>query len=332
MKNKKKDFGPYLYLLPAAVIIFTFRLIPIVLSFIVSFFDWSITGVGGFIALENYGRLLHDAEFWQSLLNTFYLVIFVVPIGLLLALFFANLLNSIEKLKGFFRSVYFIPTVTSMVAISIVWKIMFNQQTGLFNYLLGKIGVNPLGWLAESRGIFDLLLSSAGVDYTAFVTSISGWMHMSYNASYMILAGPSLALFSIIMLTIWKGLGYNTIIYLAGLQNIPSVYYEAAEIDGAGRAKQFFKITLPLISPTTYYVLMMTTITTFQVFSQIYLMTGPPIGGPLGTTKVIVYYLYDKGFGEAGDLSYASAIALVLFAIILILTMVQKRMEKRVHY
>jgi multiple sugar transport system permease protein len=332
MKHKKVDFGPYLYLLPAAVIIFTFRLIPIVLSFIVSFFDWSITGVGAFIGLENYTRLLHDAEFWQSMLNTFYLVIFVVPVGLILALVFAVLLNSIEKLKSLFRSIYFIPTVTSMVAISIVWKIMFNQQTGLLNYLLGQIGINPLGWLAESRGIFDLMLSSMGVDYPAFINGLSGFFHMSYNSANMIFGGPSLALFSIIILTIWKGLGYNTIIYLAGLQNIPSVYYEAADIDGAGRVKQFFKITLPLISPTTYYVLMMTTITTFQVFSQIYLMTGPPIGGPLGTTKVIVYYLYDKGFGEAGDLSYASAIALVLFAIILLLTLLQKRLEKRVHY
>ena len=127
-------------------------------------------------------------------------------------------------------------------------------------------------------------------------------------------------------------MGYNTIIYLAGLQNIPNVYYEAADIDGAGKIKQFFKITWPLVSPTTFYVLMMTTIITFQVFSQIYLMTGPPVGGPLGTTKVIVYYLYDKGFGESNDLSYASAIALVLFAIILTLTLFQKRLEKKVHY
>jgi multiple sugar transport system permease protein len=201
-----------------------------------------------------------------------------------------------------------------MVAISIVWKIMFNQQTGLINYLLGKIGIEPLGWLAESTGIFQLMFAKIGIEIPAA------------------LGGPSLALFSIIIMTVWKGLGYNTIIYLAGLQNIPKVYYEAADIDGAGKIKQFFKITWPLISPTTYYVLMMTTIVTFQVFSQIYLMTGPPIGGPLGTTKVIVYFLYEKGFGESNDLSYASAIALVLFFIILGLTLLQKRLEKKVHY
>ena len=314
MKKKKFDFGPYLYILPALVIIFVFRLVPILLSFVVSFFDWSIVGVGKFIGLSNYAKLIYDAEFWQSLLNTFYLVIFVVPISLILSLLFATLLNNIKKLKSFFRSIYFIPTVTSMVAISIVWKLIFNQQTGLANFFLAKIGIDPLGWLAESRGIFLLLLQNFGIEIPHY------------------LGGPSLALFSIIIVTIWKGLGYNTIIYLAGLQNIPHVYYEAADIDGAGKIKQFFKITWPLVSPTTFYVLMMTTIITFQVFSQIYLMTGPPVGGPLGTTKVIVYYLYDKGFGESNDLSYASAIALVLFAIILTLTLFQKRLEKKVHY
>ena len=271
-------------------------------------------GVGDFIGLQNYQKMLTDAEFWQSLGNTFWLVVFVVPSSLILSLLFASLLNNVEKLKGFFRSLYFIPTVTSLVAISIVWKIMFNQQTGLINYLLGFIGIEPLGWLAESRGVFQLMFAKIGVDVPA------------------ILGGPSLALFSIIIMTVWKGLGYNTIIYLAGLQNIPKVYYEAADIDGASKFKQFLKITWPLISPTTYYVLMMTTITTFQVFSQIYLMTGPPIGGPLGTTKVIVYFLYEKGFGEANDLSYASAIALVLFFIILLLTLLQKKLEKKVHY
>ncbi|MDP8209947.1 MAG: sugar ABC transporter permease [Candidatus Stygibacter australis] len=311
MVKKKFDIGPYLYLLPALVIIIVFRLVPIVLSFVVSFYEWTINGAGDFIGFANYQKLLTDPEFWQSMLNTLYLVIFVVPLSLFLSLVFANFLNGITKLRAFFRTVYYIPTVTSMVAVSIVWKIIFNQQTGLMNYLLGLIGIDPLGWLAESRGIFQLMFGSA----------VPAWA-----------GGPSLALFSIIILTIWKGLGYNTIIYLAGLQNIPETYYEAASIDGANKFTKFFKITLPLVSPTTFYVLMMTTITTFQVFSQIYLMTGPPVGGPLGTTKVIVYYLFEQGFGESQNLSYASAIALVVFFIILSLTLFQRRLEKKVHY
>ena len=314
MVSKKHDFYPYLYLLPAAAIVIIFRLVPILISFVISFFQWSVTGAGKFIGLSNYIKIAHDVEFWQSLLNTFYLVVFIVPTSLILSLIFATMLNNVEKLKSFFRSLYFIPTVTSMVAISIVWKIIFNQQTGLANFFLAKIGISPLGWLSESRGIFELFFGQFGLNIPHY------------------LGGPSLALFAIIIVSIWKGLGYNTIIYLAGLQNIPKVYYEAADIDGASKLKQFTGITWHLISPTSFYVFMMTTITTFQVFSQIYLMTGPPIGGPLGTTRVIVYYLFEKGFGEANDLSYASAIALVLFIIILSMTLLQKRLEKKVHY
>ncbi len=309
-----KKISPYLYILPAAILIIVFRFVPIALSFIVSFFDWTITGPGKFIGLSNYFKLVQDYTFWQSMLNTFYLVIFVVPASIVFSLMFATFLNNIEKFRSFFRTIYFIPFVTSLVSVSIVWKLILNQQNGLANYMLGYIGIDPLGWLSESRGIFTLLGEKVGITIS--------------NA----FGGPSLALFSIILVTIWKGLGYNTIIYLAGLQNIPQVYYEAADIDGAGKVRQFFKLTLPLISPTTFYVLLMTTIVTFQVFSQIYLMTGPPIGGPLGTTKVIVYYLYENGFGESQDLSYASAIALVLFFIILSLTLLQKRLEKHVHY
>ncbi len=309
-----KKFSPIIYLLPAGIIILVFRLIPILLSFLISFFSWTINGPGEFIGLSNYSAMFYDEEFWKSMLNTFYLVIFVVPSTIILSLGFAALLNTITFIRGLFRTVYFIPTVTSLVAVSIVWRIIFNQQGGLANFLLQRIGLAPLGWLAESTGIFHLFFEVFGISLPQF------------------LEGPSLALFAIIIVTVWKSIGYNTIIYLAGLQNIPNVYYEAAEIDGASKIRQFFRITLPLISPTTFYVLIMTTIVTFQVFSQVYLMTGPPIGGPLGTTKVIVYYIFEQGFGEAQNLSYASAIALVLFIIILSLTIFQKKMEKYVHY
>jgi len=311
---KENRYTPYLYVLPALLLVITFRFVPIFMSFLVSFFDWSITGPGHFIGLQNYAALLKDRDFWQSLSNTFWLVIMVVPASLVFSLVFAVLLNNIEKLKGLFRTIYFLPYVTSLVAISIVWKIIFNQQSGLANFFLQKVGLGPSGWLAESRGIFELFFGHFGI-------TVPSWA-----------AGPSMALFCIILVTIWKGLGYNTIIYLAGLQNIAKDYYEAASIDGATKSKQFFKITLPLVSPTSFYVLIMTTIVTFQAFAQIYLMTGPPIGGPLGTTKVIVYYIFETGFGEMQNLSYASAVALVLFVIILALTLLQKKLEKHVHY
>jgi len=309
-----KKLSPWIYVLPAVTIIILFRFVPILLSFIISFFEWNITGIGKFVGFDNYVMLITDSDFWKSMLNTFYLVIFVVPLTISFSLFFAVFLNQIKKLKSFFRLVYFVPFVTSLVALSIVWKIIFNEQTCLANAFLQVFGFVPLKWLNESSGIFTLFFQSFGISIPTY------------------LGGPSLALFAIIIVTVWRSIGYNTIIYLAGLQSIPTSYYEAAEIDGANKVKQFFKLTLPLISPTTYYVLMMTTITTFQVFSQVYLMTGPPIGGPAGTTKVIVYYIFENGFSEAQNLAYASAIALVLFIIILGLTLLQKHMEKHVHY
>ncbi|MDD2332084.1 MAG: sugar ABC transporter permease, partial [Candidatus Cloacimonetes bacterium] len=265
MKTQWK-ISPYLYLLPAFILLLAFRMIPIIMSFILGFFKWGITGTGDFIGIQNYADLFKDAVFWKSMMNTFWLVIFVVPASIVFSLFFAVLLNSVKRFQGLFRSVYFLPFVTSLVAVSIVWKIIFNTQTGLANVFLGIIGIEPQKWLAESTGIYTLIFSHFGI-------SLPAWA-----------GGPSQALFAIIIMTIWKGLGYNTIIYLAGLQNISKDYYEAAEIDGAGKFRQFFRITLPLVSPTTYYVLMMTTIVSFQAFAQVYLMTGD--GGPQDTTKL----------------------------------------------
>ena len=221
MKTKWK-ISPYLYILPALFLLVAFRLIPIVMSFVLSFFDWSIRGTGKFIGLLNYANMLKDSVFWQSMGNTFWVVIFIVPLSIIFSLLFAVLLNNIKAIKGLFRTVYFMPYVTSLVAVSIVWKLMFNEQTGLINTLIGYIGIPPQKWLSESRGIFELLFAQTGVTFPRF------------------LGGPSQALFAIIIMTVWKGLGYNTIIYLAGLQNISKVYYEAAEIDGASKIKQFF--------------------------------------------------------------------------------------------
>ncbi|MDP2174232.1 MAG: sugar ABC transporter permease [Candidatus Cloacimonadaceae bacterium] len=310
MKTRWK-ISPYLYILPAFGLLFLFRLIPILMSFLISFYDWGITGTGKFIAFDNYGTMFKDPVFWKSLMNTFWVVIFMVPASIVFSLIFAVLLNQIKRLKGLFRTIYFLPFVTSLVAVSIVWKIIYSEQSGLANSFLGLVGIAPQKWLSEARGIFDIFFSGIGI-------SLPAWMH-----------GPSQALFAIIIMTIWKGLGYNTIIYLAGLQNIPKDYYEAAEIDGAGKLKQFFRITLPLVSPTTFYVLLMTTIVSFQTFAQIYLMTDK--GGPLNSTKLIVYYIYEKGF-DTLDMGYASAVALFLFVLVLGLTLFQRRLEKKVNY
>jgi multiple sugar transport system permease protein len=219
MKTKRK-IEPYLYLLPALLLLLLFRFIPIIMSFVISFFQFGVTDIGKFLGFANYDRLLSDKEFWTSMMNTLWLVLIAVPASIILPLIFAQMLNQIKWLKGFFRTIYFMPFVTSLVAVSIVWKIIFSEQAGLANTTLQWLGMKPQLWLAEPRGIFTLLFESMGV-------SLPAWM-----------GGPSLALFSIIIMTVWKSLGYNTIIYLAGLQNISKAYYEAADIDGAGKLRQ----------------------------------------------------------------------------------------------
>jgi len=307
MKTQWK-ISPYLYILPAFALLFLFRMIPVAMSLVIGFFEWGITGSGTFIGLKNYIAMFKDEVFWKSLSNTVWFVVMVVPTSIILPLFFANLLNQITKLKSFFRMMYFLPYVTSLVAVSIVWKIIFSEQAGLANHFLSLFGAAPLGWLSESTGIFKLIFGSGWPDWAG---------------------GPSLALCSIAIMSAWKSLGYNTILYLAGLQNISKVYYEAADIDGASKFRQFWSVTLPLVSPTTFYVLIMTTISSFQAFSQVYLMTDK--GGPLNSTKLIVYYIYERGF-DALDMGYASAVALFLFVILLILTIIQMRGEKKVFY
>jgi len=317
--KKPGSFRKFLYALayiaPAAIVIIVFRVIPIIAAFGVSFFYVMMGKIVGFSGLAQYGMLLSDSEFWLSLLNTSYFVVWTVPLSLFLSLIIAILLNQKIRALGFYRTIYFLPVVTSLVAVAIVWKWIYHPRLGLLNSFIASIGIDPLMWLEEPKGVFSMLAAGAGIPWP-------NW-----------LGGPSLALVAIIITNLWRGIGYNIIIFLAGLQNIPNEYYEAAKIDGAGRVQTFWKITWPLISPTTFYVVIMTTIVSFQVFTLVYLMTGSPVGGPLGTTKVLVYYIFEKGFESGGDMGYASCVALVLFVIVLSLTLFQRKViEKRVHY
>jgi multiple sugar transport system permease protein len=306
---------PLLFLLPAAVIILTFRLLPIVSALGVSLFDASFGKIRSFVGLAQYQALFADPAFWRSAENTIWFVAGTVPLSVGVSLGCSLLLRRGVKGLGLYRTVYFLPVVTSFVAVSMVWKLIFHQRFGLANAVLDNLGATGLKWLDEPTGIFQLAASSVGL-------ALPEWAE-----------GPSLALVCVILVSAWRGIGYNVVIFLAGLQSIPEHYYEAARIDGAGRIGVFRNVTWPLLTPTTFYVVVMTTILSFQVFAPIYLMTGPPIGGPLGTTNVIVYYLFEKGFDAGGNMGYASAVALVLFVIILALTLFQRKVvEKKVHY
>ncbi len=311
--KRRFSLTPYLFVVPALLVVAIFRLWPIIQAARISLFRWSIAGPLEFIGLKNYLRILSDPRFFQSLGNTFWYVLGVVPFTIALAVFFALLLNRRMSGRGVYRTIYYLPMVTSIVAISVVWKWIFNPDRGLVNAVLGGFGIHGLKWLNDSRGLFDLFLSPLGIHVQGF------------------LAGPSLALTTLIIMAVWHGLGYCIIIILAGLQNVPRSYYEAARIDGCRGWNLFRHVTLPQISPTIYFLLITQSIVAFNAFTPVFVMTQPA-GGPLGSTSLVVYYLYEQSF-RFWNLGYANAIAFTLFILIFFVTRFQKRfLEQRVHY
>jgi multiple sugar transport system permease protein len=309
--NRKDIRRALLLILPTYIILFTFIIVPIFFAFYLSFNKWNLLGPMKWVGISNYKKLFHSDEFWKALVNTFYYSFITVPVGIVISLLLAMLLNS--KIKGIaiYRTLYFMPVMTSVVASAFIWQWIFQSQNGILNYLFGLIGLKPLSWLNEPKGIFTVFFESFGME-------IPKW-----------LGGPSVTLVAISIMTVWKNTGYYMIIFLAGLQNIPKTLYEAAGMDGAGPIKSFFSITLPILSPTTYFVLIMSVIVSFQVFEQVAVTTQ---GGPLNSSLVLVYFIYQRAFKflESG---YASSAAYILFTIVLVLTYFQVRtLGKRVYY
>jgi multiple sugar transport system permease protein len=237
------------------------------------------------VGLNNYVRAMNDDLARKALINTAYYVIITVPLGIALSLLLATAMN--QKLRGIvgYRAIFFLPTITSAVAISLMWAWMYNPQFGVINTALRAIGMKGPKWLAS----------------------------------------PDWAMPAIMIMAIWRGVGYNMLLFLAGLQGIPKELMEAAEIDGANTVQRFFRITLPLLSPTTFMLIVLSIIGGFQVFEYSYVMTR---GGPLYSTLTLVLLVYQRAF-ETFEMGYASALAYILFAILLVLTVIQFRMQKR---
>jgi multiple sugar transport system permease protein len=281
----------YLFLAPALTAIFVFFFIPVISAFVISFTDFDIYAIGDyskfrFTGLDNYLKLFDNPLFWKALTNTFYFVVISGPLSIAVSLGAAMILNSkLVKFKGIFRLVYFMPVVTTLVAVSIVWRFIYHPEFGLLNYGLSFVGIDKIDWLGD----------------------------------------PFWSMPSIIILSIWKNFGYNMIIFIAGLQNIPGDLYEAAEIEGATAWQQFRNITLPMLAPTTVFITIITMIGYFQLFAEPYIMTQ---GGPLDSTLSIVLYMYQEGF-RWWNMGYSSAIAFVLFLIILAGTLIQMYVQKR---
>lgn len=271
--------APYIFIFPAVLFFLLFTAYPIVQSFILSF-KKSEGGTTSFVGLDNYIRLFQDPLFYQSITNTLIILIVQVPIMIFMALVLANFLNSsLLKMKGLFRVAFFSPAVTSLVAASVIFLLLLNPDYGIINYTLSFFDIDSIGWLND----------------------------------------PFWAKVSIILVTIWRWTGYNMIILLAGLQGIPENLYEAARIDGAGKARQFFSITIPQLKPVILFTLVTSTIGTLQLFDEPYNLTG---GGPVNSTTTITMYLYQNAF-QYFDFEYASAIAYVVVVIIALLSLIQ---------
>ena len=283
-------FTPYAMLLPSALVFAVFVIFPVFFSLYMSFFNWrAVSSTREFIGISNYAQLLTSSEFLHSVKVTFAYVAGIIPIGMGLGLVVALLLN--RKMRGvtMYRVLYYLPVVTAWAAIGVVWRWIYQPSYGLLNVVLERLGL-PIGyWLSE----------------------------------------PETAMPSLIAVGAWKVIGYNAVIFLAGLQNVPQELYEAAEIDGAGGLRKFTRITWPLLTPTTFFLLIVSVINSFQNFSGVYVMTK---GGPMESTRVIVYYLYQQAF-VFFNMGYASAVDWILVLVVFLLTLLQMKFaDNKVHY
>ncbi len=263
--------------------------IPVLMAFGTSFNEWNGIKPPRFIAVDNFERMLYDDSFQQALTNTFKLIALVVPAEIGLALGVALLLNLPLHGRGVLRALYFLPVVTSTVAASVVWTSIFQPTYGILSQFLEPFGLGETKWLVE----------------------------------------PGLVLIPVAVVVIWQRIGFDMVIFLAGLQTIPPVLYEAALIDGAGRWQRFRHVTLPMLSPTTFLIVVLAVINAFQIFDQVYVTTLRTVpGGVGGSATTLTYFLFRRAFTNS-EFGYASAVALVLFAIILLVTVVQLRIQRR---
>jgi multiple sugar transport system permease protein len=320
MKRPRYRIEPtaYLYLLPAFIILGLFHLFPVINALRISLYSGPTTNLAQFVWLDNYHTAL-GRDFWQSLQVTTYFALGTVPVTMATALMLAVLLFQGIAAKGPLRVIYFLPYITSTVASAAVWAWVFEPQSGVLKVLSQQLGLPSFGWLIEPRPALQVFAHAAGLDLT-----LSGWAQ-----------GPSLALGAVIIFSIWQYTGYETVLFLAGLGNIPRELYEAARIDGANPVQLFRYITLPLLSPTIFFVLIIATIGSFQAFNPIYVMNqaaAQQLGGPLNATRTLTIYLY-KTLWESNDPGLAAAIGVLLAAIILGLTLAQFYLVgRRVHY
>lgn len=282
---KKESILAYLFILPLLIQFFVFTSGPMIYSVYISFTDWNILQSSTWVGLQNYIKIFSDDKFWKSLGNTlFYLI--GVPIGLFISLIIAIWMNQGIRGTAWYRAIYFLPAISSIVAITILWQWIYNTDYGLMNYILGLVGIVGPNWLGNETWIKP----------------------------------------AIVIMGIWKGIGITIIFYLAGLQNIPKELYEAAEIDGANFFQKYRYVTLPLLTPITFFLVVTGIIGTLQIFVEIQIMA--PTGGPNYAAASIVFYLWQKAFVYY-EMGYASALAWVLGFIMFVVTYIQFKLSTK---
>jgi multiple sugar transport system permease protein len=287
-RRMRREWSAYVFLMPGFVIFSVFTVFGVIFSLIISFHQWDLLSPAQpYVGTRNYQQLLHDPNFRQSVVNTIYYVFASIPLTLAAGLGAALLLNQRIRGRAFFRAVFYLPVITPLVISAIVWKFIYNGDYGLLNYYLEKLHLisQPVEWLGN----------------------------------------PSLAMPSLIVFTVWQSFGFAMVVYLAGLQSIPREVVEAIEVDGAGAFQRFRYVIFPMLGPTTFFLVVVMVIQSFQAFTQIAIMTG---GGPLGSTTTIVYYMYQQAF-QFFHMGYASAVTWALFVLVLIFTVAQVRIYAR---
>ena len=282
---KSKKIVPYLLVSPYIIHFLVFVAFPVAFSIVLTFHSWNIISPMEYIGVNNYIRLFKDQFFIKSLLNTLLFLVIHIPLQIVVALFIAETLNQNIKFRGFYRGAFFLPVIVSGVVVTILWQQLFGYDTGLLNRLLVSVGFGKIGWLVD----------------------------------------PNWAMPSIAIMATWKNVGLYVVLFLVGLQTVPPHYYEAADLEGATHMQKFFKITLPIINPTIFMVVVLSTIGGFSLFIEPYVMTG---GGPLNSTLSAVLYIYKQGFFYY-HMGYSATLGFFFAGLILMVVVIQKRFVER---
>jgi ABC-type sugar transport system permease subunit len=282
---RRKEILPYLMVSPYLIFVLVFVLFPVLFCLFLTFHKWNIIGPMHFIGADNYTRLFHDRLFWKAIGNTLKFLLLHIPLQLVVSLFLAYLLN--QKIRGipFFRGAFFLPVIVSGVVITILWWQLLGYDTGLINRLLTSVGIPKVGWLVN----------------------------------------PDVAIYSIALMATWKNVGLYVILFLVGLQTVPPQYYEAAKLEGANRWQQFYHITLPMINPTIFMVVILSTIGGFSLFIEPYIMTG---GGPMNQTISAVLYIYKQAF-QFYNMGYSATLGFFYAIMIMTVVVLQKKLIEK---